>query len=444
MEALSFYLNKRADQNISTETLLKLFDLVLTTSDMQFNEEFFRQCKGIPMGSRIGSGVACLTMGYIERNMLSQYDGAIPILFKRYIDDILGIFVGSHQDLEAFIDYVCNFHENIKYTHEISNQNLAFLDLKLSIEDNGISTTINYKDTDSHNCLRYDSSHPPSCKKSIPYSQLLRAKRTCSKDNDFNNVAEEMVGFFNDRGYPSNITQSARNRVNRIQRTDALQPTSHAKSSRTPLVLTYHPHNVPIRNIIFKNFKTLQRDSSTQHVFTDPPVTAFRKDRNLSNHLVRASHPNPSNQNISQAGTYSCTRKRCNTCPYVTNANFLQIHGPSGNFNITDHFTCTSKNVVYIIICSRCNVLYVGETMRRLADRFTEHLRSIRCNFEGFPVARHFNPPNSCSISDIKVTGAIIARGNNKDRITAEHKLIFKLGTVNPNGLNNKFNNFCI
>ena len=82
--------------------------------------------------------------------------------------------------------------------------------------------------------------------------------------------------------------------------------------------------------------------------------------------------------------------------------------------------------------------------MRRLADRFTEHLRSIKCNLDGFPVARHFNPPSSCTIKDIRVMGVIHAKGNNRDRIIAEHKLIFKLGTVQPAGLNSKFDCFNI
>ena len=100
--------------------------------------------------------------------------------------------------------------------------------------------------------------------------------------------------------------------------------------------------------------------------------------------------------------------------------------------------------IVYVIICSRCNILYVGETQRRLADRFTEHLRSINKNFQGFPVARHFNPPSRCTIDDIRVTGAIKARGTSKDRITAEHRLIFKLGTIQPAGLNSKFDSLII
>ena len=84
-------------------------------------------------------GVACLTMGYIEETMLTQYSGPAPLLFKRYIYDILGIFSGSREDLEKFIQHVNNYHEAI--TH-ISNESVSFLDLKLTIQEDKIATSI--------------------------------------------------------------------------------------------------------------------------------------------------------------------------------------------------------------------------------------------------------------------------------------------------------------
>ncbi|XP_072030155.1 uncharacterized protein [Amphiura filiformis] len=164
MTALNHYFTQRQDKSISTDILLRLCELVLTNNEFHFNGDFFRQTKGIAMGSRIGSGVACLTMGYIERTMLSQYDGPTPVFYKRYIDDVLGIFSGPRHHLDLFINHVSTYHESIKFTHEISDTSLSFLDLKLHIQGDSINTTLYYKETDSHNFLRFDSSHPPACK----------------------------------------------------------------------------------------------------------------------------------------------------------------------------------------------------------------------------------------------------------------------------------------
>ena len=48
-----------------------------------------------------------------------------------------------------------------------------------------ISTTIYYKDTDTHTSLHHQSSHPSHCKKGLPRSQLSRLPRLCSEDSRF-------------------------------------------------------------------------------------------------------------------------------------------------------------------------------------------------------------------------------------------------------------------
>ena len=208
-------------------------------------------------------------------------------------------------------------------------------------------------------------------------------------------------------------------------------------NARIPLVISYHPSVRPIIQAIYRNVEILGQDPSTREIFPEPPITAFRNEKNISNHLVRASHPQPLRPD--PPGTFPCNRARCHTCPVVSNDQFLSVVGPNNNhFNINQHFTCTSTNLVYILTCKRCAILYVGETKRRLADRVTEHLRSIRQNLPGYPVASHFNPPSVCSIRDFMVTAAIPCRGSDRDRLMAENRLIMKLGTLAPNGLNVK------
>ena len=52
--------------------------------------------------------------------------------------------------------------------------------------------------------------------------------------------------------------------------------------------------------------------------------------------------------------------------------------GPNCNFIVRHNFTCTSSNIIYCISRHKCSKLYIGETGRRLSDRFAEHLRSVR------------------------------------------------------------------
>ena len=76
-----------------------------------------------------------------------------------------------------------------------------------------------------------------------------------------------------------------------------------------------------------------------------------------------------------QPGTFKCARTRCKTCPFICNVE--KLSGPKRSIKITDHFTCTSANVIYCITCTLCKKLYIGETGRRLGDRFRENLRDV-------------------------------------------------------------------
>ena len=79
-----------------------------------------------------------------------------------------------------------------------------------------------------------------------------------------------------------------------------------------PLILPFHPSIYPLRRIILKHYKTLMTDQDTKDIFKLLPITSYKCERNLCNHLVRASEP----QSLisSDAGTFSCKRRRCTTC----------------------------------------------------------------------------------------------------------------------------------
>ena len=77
---------------------------------------------------------------------------------------------------------------------------------------------------------------------------------------------------------------------------------------------------------------------------------------------------------------------------------------------------------------------------RRLADRFTEHLRSIKINFPGLPVAAHFNSSEH-SIFNAKVS-VVTSCASDTYRKTEEERLIYKLGTLEPRDMNVRFHSF--
>ena len=83
-------------------------------------------------------------------------------------------------------------------------------------------------------------------------------------------------------------------------------------------------------------------------------------------------------------------------------------------------------------------MLYIGETGRQLRTRFGEHRLAVSANDANQPVARHFNSGSHC-ISDMKIRALCPISGSNDSCKRQEMRLISKLGTIRPLGINVRF-----
>ena len=194
--AVQYFLDRQPHPNIPTHALLRLAELVLTLNSFEFNGQFFDQISGVAMGTKMGPSYACLFMGHFEHRVEKEYTGRLPEFYKRYIDDGIGVTHMERSELDTFINFVDSFHPSIKFTHTISELSVNFLDITVTLQKNCLLTSAYFKPTDSHSYLLYPSSHPKSCKDSIPFSQLLRLRRLCQSNEDFLEKALEMVEFF--------------------------------------------------------------------------------------------------------------------------------------------------------------------------------------------------------------------------------------------------------
>ena len=137
---------------------------------------------------------------------------------------------------------------------------VLLLDILVSINGNRLITSVFYKPIDSHSYFLYSSSHRNHTKQSIPFSQFLRLRRLCSEDEDFESKSLEMREFFVQRGFPTSLLDTAFSKASQIPRSETLSNsvTNVTDHNRTPLVLTFHPFNFKVRDVIRKNFHILK------------------------------------------------------------------------------------------------------------------------------------------------------------------------------------------
>ena len=87
---------------------------------------------------------------------------------------------------------------------------------------------------------------------------------------------------------------------------------------RPVFALTYDPRLPAIKNIQAKHWRSMiSQDPYLSEVFPKPPLTAFRRHRNVRDHLVRAKVPtDPKPYPFrNQRGMKKCG-KNCTACPY--------------------------------------------------------------------------------------------------------------------------------
>ena len=211
-----------------------------------------------------------------------------------------------------------NVYSSIKCTYCFSNNAVTFFDLQLAIYSNHIKACIYFKPTDLHNYLLFSSSYPPSCKHSIPFSQLLGIKCFMT------------MMFSSQPPIKSQITSLNANTPS-ISSNKQMMMFCQWSMGRIPLILTFHHSICPLRRIILRHYKTLMTDQNTTAIFNLLPITLYKHVANSNNHLFHALHPQQAV--CCDTGTYSCKSR----LQYYHICNQLHSHTHNRSKGIFQH-----------------------------------------------------------------------------------------------------------
>ena len=149
------------------------------------------------MGTKMAPKYANIFIGFLEEKLL-KYPKK-PLVWWRYPDDVFVIWEHGEDELKKFYDF-CNSNEfRIQFEQNVDDSHISmpFLDVKVSIVNNKLSTDLYTIPTDKH---QYLSCHPFHTIKNLPYSLALRLRRICMVESDFekrcNSISSYFKGFF--------------------------------------------------------------------------------------------------------------------------------------------------------------------------------------------------------------------------------------------------------
>ncbi|UYV78319.1 hypothetical protein LAZ67_16000957 [Cordylochernes scorpioides] len=239
------FLSEHNYPNNTISRLISLIRISLDNSIFNFNQAYFKQTKGTPMGSPLSFPLSEIVMRHIDKHI------------HRYIDDIFAIVKTS--SLDNIFSTLNNLYQDICFTVEIeTNNTLAFLDILITKIDNRYTTSVYYKPSFFPSYIHFSSycplSHKINTVKTLTKHIFTHCTTEISKQQETNTILSHLLSL----DYPKNFI--LRHFHNPLQ-TASLNISNYLKNFG---IRTFYS-NTP-------NSGTLLRNSITKNSFPLKPI----------------------------------------------------------------------------------------------------------------------------------------------------------------------------
>ena len=147
---------------IPAKFLRRMLCLILKENSFQFNRRHYPQTHGTAMGTKMALAFANIFMAKIEKGIISK-SIIKPLVWKRYIDNVFFLWDTNEDNIKEFVTRANHYHDTIKFTAEISDSEIAFLDTKVYKgerfnRDSTLDVQTHYKQTETFKYTNFYSS----------------------------------------------------------------------------------------------------------------------------------------------------------------------------------------------------------------------------------------------------------------------------------------------
>ena len=467
--------------------LILLVQMSLKSSIGVFENVWYVQKGGVPTG-----GTLCVQLANIAvYSKMRKVVFSDPFLMKdikstkRYIDDGAGVFMGTREEFLNWITIVnirlAQFGLVIdEYCIKPVGEFVPFLDIQFCFNSEGeLQTDLFIKPTDSRSYLNFSSCHPNHVFSGIVFSQCIRLRRIINDNVRLTSRINELLICFRNAGYPSKMLENISNKVLNMERNlDRRQDSqSSVRNQQSPIrVVSTFGSDSDITNSV-KNFesalfRTRSFSSSDAYISPSPSPAISRMSSPIG--------PNPSNSPttadipvsrrklfkfIKKTGpsirskvvkvknlatgqrfgeTKPCKARNCMCCEMITDQ---QSFSQNNSVVKSAGGSCSSYNIVYLVICTICQKFYIGRSTRPLKTRIGEHRRNYYRIVEGnqydtdsdeYCLGAHLYEHGVRNKSDFSqfYRVCILDICSPKVLDVKEHKYIHLLNTLVPSGIN--------
>ncbi len=381
-----FMADKISSDHFDPSSFYEILKLIFNNNIFCFNKQYFKQIKGVAMGSKCGPTIANIYLQCLENKFLHLYT---PPFYGRYIDDIMSVFKNNF-NTELLTNN--NIFHNLTL-NEVCSETVNFLDLNITLDKvtNRVKFSVYVKPTNTFSYLLDSSNHPSFIFKNIPRGILVRYRRICSDTNVFllqaNTVKIQLVS----RGYDYDKITKITNSLAATPRANFLEYKEKKKfnTPNTFVVSKFFDFNLNDNTPFIKSLSNLGQKHSLINYFKTNIVSKIQP--NIGAILINNIFSY--NFNLKFYNYVKCDEVGCEICDLSLNIKYLYFKDfflPISSFS-----SCTSSEIIYFIFCTKCNSFYIGESSRTVKKRISEHLYNIK-KFVPFTknytsVSSHFN-----------------------------------------------------
>ncbi len=423
-----------------------LMSMILTLNNFIFNGQNYHQIKGTAMGTRAAPNYANLFMGWFESKHIYKTDWNKHIKYYcRFIDDIMLVWKGTEDELKEFLAYINQVHPSIKFTYEYSRSKINFLDLTICKDQNGnIEIDIYQKPTDTHNYLHRNSAHPGHCMKSLPHCQFSRLKRLITNQETLRRRLNEYIEYFANAGYSrSKLKKEAK----RIMMPPETKITENTTTSDIKFITTYNMTLPQVKGIIKKHWSILQTNGKCRSALKGTPQVVFRRNKNLSDYLVRAKYrAGDTKHTLNAKEVHKCGR--CSWCQNLREGSEFRSNTTNKAYKIFHEMNCCSQWVIYLCQCTLHKKQYVGKSEGQLNIRMNNNRHHLKINNGTCMLVKHFMESSNCSMEQNLQIMPIeqLKCWEDREKAAIKKKMLrdreifwqWKLKTFRPDGLNKR------
>ena len=141
-----------------------------------------------------------------------------------------------------------------------------------------------------------------------------------------------------------------------------------------PLVMDYNPILPDIQKIIQKHAHLLSSLPELLEIFPSKLMfPAYRRTKNLKDILAPSKFCGDRGVDQAESETRGCFKCsfRCDLCKnFLIQDSKFKSFSTGRTYRINQSLSCSSKNVVYLASCNKCNLQYVGSTSTEFKVRF--------------------------------------------------------------------------